>query len=72
MIPFLMIYLHALRLQMILSRSRGWESGGVASISPNAGDVIYGSVAELTPKEKAALDQYEGSYVFKTFVCAFF
>lgn len=45
------------------SRSKGWEGGGVASIAPLKGADIYGSVVELTPKEKAALDQHEGAYV---------
>jgi hypothetical protein len=35
----------------------------VASLAPHPGEVTYGSVAELTYKEKEALDEYEGGYV---------
>ena len=35
----------------------------MASLAPHQGEVTYGSVAELTYKEKEALDEYEGGYV---------
>ena len=35
----------------------------MASLAPHPGEVTYGSVAELTYKEKEALDEYEGGYV---------
>ncbi len=42
--------------------SKRWN-GGVASIYPNPGDRVYGSVFYLTIEEIGKLDEFEGGYI---------
>lgn len=42
--------------------SRGWGNGGVASLAPQDGSIVHGSVVVLTPDEKLLLDVYEDGY----------
>ena len=43
-------------------RSRGWGGGGVASIAPQVGTVVYGALVTLTDAELERLRGYEGGY----------